>query len=93
MLYRSRPLPAGVVRLMLGDGQMNTKANSSLLDAKKAADWAGLSASTLAKLRLTGSGPAYVKLGRRVVYRIDDLDAWIQANRHKSTSEYGAKTG
>ena len=85
------PSLAGVVRLILGDVPMNAKSNSSLLDAQKAADWTGLSTSTLAKLRLTGSGPIFAKLGRRVVYRIDDLEAWIEAHRFKSTSEYGAK--
>ena len=70
---------------------MNTKSISSLLDAQNAADWTGLSTSTLAKLRLTGNGPTYAKLGRRVVYRIDDLEEWIEAHRFKSTSEYGSK--
>jgi predicted DNA-binding transcriptional regulator AlpA len=65
----------------------------SLLDAQNAAKWVGLSASTLAKLRLTGNGPAYSKLGRRVVYRIDDLDKWIASHRHRSTSEYGVMAG
>jgi predicted DNA-binding transcriptional regulator AlpA len=82
---------AGVVRLILGDVLMNMKANYSLLDAQKAAAWTGLSTSTLAKLRLSGNGPTYAKLGRRVVYRIDDLQAWIEAHRFKSTSEYGSK--
>jgi predicted DNA-binding transcriptional regulator AlpA len=85
------PLLTGVVRLILGDVSMNTKSNCSLLDAQKAADWTGLSTSTLAKLRLSGNGPTYAKLGRRVVYRIDDLEAWIEAHRFKSTSEYGSK--
>ncbi|MEP6827964.1 MAG: helix-turn-helix domain-containing protein [Aestuariivirga sp.] len=85
------PSPAGVVRLILGDGPMNTKNISALLDASKASEWTGLSTSTLAKLRLTGLGPAYSKLGRRVFYRIDDLEAWIEEHRHKSSSEYGAK--
>ncbi|PHR62652.1 MAG: DNA-binding protein [Robiginitomaculum sp.] len=48
----------------------------------------GLSQSTLAKMRLYGNGPAYSKLGRRVVYRPSDLEAWITANRFQSTSEY-----
>lgn len=83
--------PAGVVQLILGGGPMNSKSNSFLLDAQKAADWTGLSTSTLAKLRLSGDGPTYAKLGRRFVYSIDDLEAWIEAHRFKSTSEYGAK--
>jgi len=56
--------------------------------ADDAAKRVGLSASTLAKLRLKGAGPAFSKLGRRVVYRQQDLDEWILANRHPSTSEY-----
>ena len=83
--------PAGVVRLILGDAAMTTNSNSSLLDAQKAADWTGLSTSTLAKFRVSGNGPTYAKLGRRVVYRIDDLEAWVEAHRFKSTSEYGSK--
>ncbi|BCG91414.1 helix-turn-helix transcriptional regulator [Mesorhizobium sp. 131-2-1] len=46
----------------------------------------GLSVSTLEKLRLTGDGPEYIKLGRAVVYKPEDLDAWIDGNRRKSTS-------
>jgi predicted DNA-binding transcriptional regulator AlpA len=68
---------------------MNTQ--SSLLDAQSAADWTGLSTSTLAKLRLTGNGPVYIKLGRRVAYKPEDLEAWIEVHRVKSTSEYAAK--
>ena len=79
--------------MILGDGFMNTKINSALLDASRASGWTGLSTSTLAKLRLSGKGPAYAKLGRRVVYKIDDLEAWIEAHRHQSTSEYVTKIG
>jgi predicted DNA-binding transcriptional regulator AlpA len=79
--------------LILGDLLMIRETNSALLNAQKAADWTGLSTSTLAKLRLTGNGPTYSKLGRRVVYRVGDLDAWIEAHRFKSTSEYGSKSG
>jgi hypothetical protein len=44
------------------------------------------SASTFNKLRLTGSGPVYITIGRTVVYDPDDLDAWLASNRRKSTS-------
>ncbi|MFK0692477.1 helix-turn-helix transcriptional regulator [Mesorhizobium sp. IMUNJ 23033] len=46
----------------------------------------GLSASTLTKLRLTGGGPHYIKLGRTVVYDPADIEAWLSANRRSSTS-------
>lgn len=59
-----------------------------VLSADAAARQLGLSKSTLAKWRLIGAGPRFSKLGRRVVYRIDDLEAWILMNQHSSTSEY-----
>lgn len=61
-----------------------------VLNAAQAAERLGLSVSTLAKMRLYGNGPSYSKLGRRVVYRPEDLEAWIAANRFSSTSEYAS---
>ena len=58
----------------------------------KTAKELGLSVSTLAKMRLYGTGPIFSKLGRRVVYRPEDLEQWITANRFTSTSEYPEKT-
>ena len=48
------------------------------LNAAQAAGVLGLAQSTLAKLRLSGDGPVYCKLGRRVVYRRADLEAWLE---------------
>ena len=61
---------------------------TSLLNATEAAQHLRLSKSTLAKLRLYGTGPEFTKLGRRVVYRLIDLEEWVSANKHSSTSEY-----
>jgi predicted DNA-binding transcriptional regulator AlpA len=58
-----------------------------VLDTDDAAKQVGLSTSTLAKLRLSGRGPAYCKLGRRVVYRPDDLNDWLATRIRRSTSE------
>jgi predicted DNA-binding transcriptional regulator AlpA len=53
-----------------------------------AASYLGLSASTLAKMRLRGDGPPYSKAGPRiVVYDVQDLNAWLDARKRKSTSE------
>lgn len=60
-----------------------------VLDTKAAARHLGLAASTLSKLRLSGEGPAYAKLGRRCVYRRSDLEAFIAANLRRSTSDPG----
>jgi predicted DNA-binding transcriptional regulator AlpA len=54
----------------------------------QAAAYVGLSTSTLEKFRLTGNGPAYQKAGSKiVVYRVEDLDAWLSARRRTSTSD------
>ncbi|MAZ03669.1 MAG: hypothetical protein CMN56_11080 [Sneathiella sp.] len=82
------PSPAGVVRRIDGDGTMTTH-NPIVLNAGQVAEQLGLSESTLAKMRLSGDGPPYSKLGRRVVYRPEDIDAWIASNSFRSTSEYG----
>ena len=62
-----------------------------LLSTPLAADYLGLSASFLNKLRCTGGGPAYVKLGRRVLYSQSELDRWLETNRRMSTSDEGAR--
>lgn len=67
--------------------QNSPAANGGVLRTVEAAAYCGSSASTFEKLRLTGGGPVYAKLGRRVVYRVEDLDAWLAANRRRSTSD------
>ncbi len=58
------------------------------LAVPEAARFLGLSKSWLDKRRLEGGdGPAYLKLGRRVVYDLKDLEKWASSNRRKHTSE------
>lgn len=47
----------------------------------------GVTEGYLAKLRLTGDGPTYTKIGRRVVYDPHDVQAWLNARKLNSTSE------
>ncbi len=55
----------------------------------EAAVYSGLSESTLEKARRIGSGPTYVRPGRRAVrYRIIDIDEHMESRRARSTSEY-----
>jgi predicted DNA-binding transcriptional regulator AlpA len=58
-----------------------------VLDTPNAARYVGLSTSTMAKMRVWGTSPVFLKLGRRVVYRLDDLDDWLSRKRRRSTSE------
>lgn len=57
-----------------------------MLRTQGAAEYLSLSVSTLNKLRLTGGGPEYIKLGKVVVYDLVDLDAWLLSKRRRSTS-------
>jgi predicted DNA-binding transcriptional regulator AlpA len=58
-----------------------------MLNVIQAATYLGLSKSTLDKARVYGGGPAYLKLGKRVVYTTTDLDVWINSKRRRHTSE------
>jgi predicted DNA-binding transcriptional regulator AlpA len=66
--------------------------DSRKLNVTEAAEYIGLSASTLSKRRVFGGGPKYLKLGRRVVYDTRELDAWLDAHRRASTSDAGEVT-
>jgi predicted DNA-binding transcriptional regulator AlpA len=57
------------------------------LRTKEAAEFLSLSARTLEKHRTYGTGPAYRKLGGRVVYAVDDLEAWAARGAVTSTSD------
>ena len=57
------------------------------LRTKEAAEFLSLSARTLEKHRTYGTGPNYQKLGGRVVYAIDDLQAWAERGAVTSTSD------
>lgn len=48
-----------------------------ILFVEEAAKLAKKSVATMRWLRSTGSGPRSGKLGRRVVYRRSDVEAWI----------------
>ena len=59
------------------------------LSTKQAALVVGLSPKTLARYRITGAGPVYHKLGRRVRYLREDLRKWAKKRRRRSTSDDG----
>lgn len=56
---------------VLPDGRMS---------AKDAAAYVGRAEKTLAMMRMEGRGPRYIKVGGRIFYRKDDLDAFIQGH-------------
>jgi hypothetical protein len=59
------------------------------LSTKEAARFLCLSARTLEKHRVYGTGPQYFKLGGRVACKIEDLQAWADRGMRRSTSDPG----
>lgn len=52
------------------------------MSVKSAAAYLGLAEGTLAKMRLEGTGPEFVRVGRkRIFYQQNALDAFIEAGR------------
>lgn len=65
------------------------EATFSFLETTEAAAHCRLSRQYLEKLRCTGGGPLFVKVGRRVRYRPTDIATWMEAKRRTSTSDPG----
>ena len=64
--------------------------SSPLLTPDEAAAWLRVTKGYLARLRVVGGGPSYVKLSHRcVAYRLGDLEAFIAARIRRSTSDQG----
>jgi predicted DNA-binding transcriptional regulator AlpA len=64
-------------------------SHDDLLKPIEAAAYLRLSASTLAKARVRGDGPPFLKLGpKTVLYRRSDIEVWAESRIKQSTSEY-----
>ena len=58
------------------------------VNSETAANLLNSTNSSLEKDRATGHmGVPYIRAGRRVIYRLADLDAWLTANRIVPSSE------
>jgi predicted DNA-binding transcriptional regulator AlpA len=96
----NRPLPAASTdicclssrcraaswRSARGKGMHSTEHHRKL-NSPEAAEYLGISVSTLSKRRVDGDSPKYLKLGRRVVYDTRDLDGWLDTRRRASTAD------
>ena len=53
-----------------------------ILRTTEAAEYIGLSASALSKMRTKGDGPEFIRLSAQAVgYDIQALDAWIESRK------------
>lgn len=60
----------------------------SLFNQRAAAQFLGISVRTLERYRVSGTGPRFCRLGRRLVrYREADLEEWVRRSLRASTSE------
>ena len=64
------------------------KTNRTTLTVPEAASYLGLAVSTLNKWRVYGGGPRFLKLGRAIRYRAQDLELWLEAQLVGSTAQY-----
>ena len=46
-----------------------------------------LSQRTLERMRNVGSGPRFAKVGKRVLYRLSDVEEWLAKHSFCSTAE------
>jgi transposase-like protein len=72
-----------------------TSARGGALAAKAAAEYIGTTEGTLGKwryeLRTTGqsAGPPFTKIGSKVVYRRETLDAWLAQREQQTMASLG----
>lgn len=50
----------------------------------------GLTSGALAKMRLSGGGPPFFKIGSRVRYGYTDLQDWLRKRRYSRTGQVSA---
>lgn len=67
---------------------MKNDINWVNLDTNEAAKWLGVTRGTLAKWRVSGNGPAFSKIGNKVIYRLIDLQTYQKERTFSSTSSY-----
>jgi predicted DNA-binding transcriptional regulator AlpA len=62
-------------------------ANAPKLSVRETAELLQVSKSWLNKSRLVGCGPPYLKLGRRVLYDVADIEGWLVTKKRSNTSQ------
>lgn len=67
-------------------GRIREMSIETLLTRREAAEFLGVSPSTLARWAMEGTGPAYFKTGS-VRYRVRDLEAFIESRRVEPVRE------
>ena len=76
---------------MSASGQPSEK-RPAFMTTVEAAAYLRIKPNTLEGMRVKGTGPTYLKVGpgkkARVLYRLEDIDAWLEQYAFSNTSEY-----
>lgn len=56
----------------------STVVRRGALSPKNAADYLDTTVGSLAQWRHRGEGPPFLRIGRKVVYRVDSLDSYLR---------------
>ena len=73
-----------MARESVAGGKLDGRRALSTGDAAKYIGWSEIflrAARSKGKRKNRTPGPAFVKVGRKVVYLIDDLDRWLEQHR------------
>lgn len=60
-----------------------------LLNTEQAAQFCGVKPNTMAKWRVAGCGPQYLKMGKSIYYEQSAIAEFKAANTYNSTTQYG----
>jgi hypothetical protein len=64
---------------------LNASSNP-LFTPSEAAEFLRANERSLERWRSAGNGPAFIKIGRRVCYRLADLENWVAQQRRSHTT-------
>ena len=66
---------------------------AKLIDRAEYSKLRGISYRTAEMEAHKGIGPKVVKIGRKAYYHLDDIEAWIEAQRTKAAKRFERKAG
>ena len=76
----------GKVIMLIVQSNSRTTTASKLLDTNQLAEQLLNKSNTIEGWRIKGVGPRYIKIGRLVRYRPEDVELWLEAQTRNSTS-------
>lgn len=69
----------------------NPNPFDKLVDRATYAEMRGITYRTAEMEAHRGTGPKVTRIGRRAYYHLDDIEAWIEAQRAKGAARYEGK--